>query len=206
MGKKRKIFAPIALSILLLSACGGGEEKEKVNQAKKDFNILYTYDESKILPVIEDEKSPNELAKEYLTDRMGLNNDESPKYKERGVEKEQGIFIESAIYEGGEVPNVSAMDDETKERIEGKGEDRSLKNKEDEFNRLLEERQKVLDEQYQDDNQNTEFVEEEIKKRVEEYEQDSENGDSEGESDDIEEQDVKEDSGEEDNRDIFIEE
>src|SRR5699024_4424117 len=198
---KKKLMIPIALGVLLLSACGEkGEVKEQVKQAKDDFNILYSYEESKILPVIEEEKTPNELAREYLTDRIGLNEDESTGYKERGVKKDQGIFIESAIYEGGKVPNITAMDDETRERIAGGREDRSLVRKEEEFYRLLEERQKVLDEQYQDDNQNTEFVEDEIKKMVEKYEQDNK-----GEGSNGNEESVEDNEGE-GNNNIFIDE
>lgn len=162
--------------LLVLSACGSEESKE-VQKAKEDFKVLYSYEESKIMPVINEEKTSEELAQEYLEDKIGLNSEsEDTRYKEQGVKEDQGIFVESAIYEGNQIPNVTAMSEETRERLKNDREDRSLEQREEEYAELKADRQKILEEQYADDNTNKELVEDEIKNLVEEYEQDSEEG------------------------------
>src|SRR5699024_2805297 len=162
--------------LLVLSACGSEESKE-VQKAKEDFKVLYSYEESKIMPVINEEKTSEELAQEYLEDKIGLNSEsEDTRYKEQGVKEDQGIFVESAIYEGNQIPNVTAMSEETRERLKNDREDRSLEQREEEYAELKADRQKILEEQYADDNTNKELVEDEIKNLVEEYEQDSDEG------------------------------
>src|SRR5699024_9164579 len=121
-------------------------------------------EESKIMPVINEEKTSEELAQEYLEDKIGLNSEsEDTRYKEQGVKEDQGIFIESAIYEGSQIPNVTAMREETRERLKNDREDRSLEQREEEYEELKVDRQQVEEEQYADDNTNKQIVEDEIK-------------------------------------------
>jgi len=139
------------------------------------------------MPVIKEEKTPEELAKDYLQDRIGLSDGENPEYKEQGVLRDQGVFIESAIYDGEKIPNITAMSQETKDRIKNDREDRSLQRRIDEFEELEMQRAKVLNEQYKEDNTKKDFVEDEIRKRVEEYKQDAEEGTDESVEEDIDE-------------------
>lgn len=185
--RKVKIFLIVVGGLMVLSACGGKDLKKGVEKAKKDFEILYTYEESKIMPVIKEEKTPEELAKDYLQDRIGLSDGENPEYKEQGVLRDQGVFIESAIYDGEKIPNITAMSQETKDRIKNDREDRSLQRRIDEFEELEMQRAKVLNEQYKEDNTKKDFVEDEIRKRVEEYKQDAEEGTDESVEEDIDE-------------------
>lgn len=167
-----KTIGILLVGVLFLSACGG-EEKEAVEKEKKEFDILYTYEVSKILPVVNEEKTPEELAEGYLRDRVGISDEEDIGFKERGVVSKQGIFIESAIYDGNAIPNISAMDQDTKDRVTDKREDRTIAKKKDEYDELIKNREDVLGDQYKDDNTERERVEEEIKQQVEEYKQDA---------------------------------
>lgn len=195
-------FVAIA-GLLVLGACSS-EEDEKIQQAKQDFNVLYSYDESKILPVINEEKTSEELAQDYLEDKIGMNsNSEDTEYQEQGVKEEQGVFIESAIYEGNEIPNVTAMSDETRERLENDREDKSLEQREEDYEELKKERQSVIEEQYAEDNQNKDQVEEEIQNRVEEYEQDKDEDEENGTNEEGNENDEDVEGNDEQNEEDF---
>lgn len=159
------------MGVIFLVGCSN-EEGELVAEAKSEFRILYEYEEDKIRPVVEGDLSEEELARKYLLSRLELEEDD-PVYKERGVMEGQGIFLESAIYDGGTVPNVSPISKDTLERIQGSREDRSLARKQEEFRELSESRELVLERQYDVDNTGLREVEDEIRRRVKEYEQDT---------------------------------
>lgn len=166
----RKVLIGLMVgSIIFIAGCG--EEKKIVEEAKNDFRVLYEYEEDKIRPVLDDEMTEDELAEKYLLTRLELEEDE-PIYKERGVLRDQGIFVESAIYDGGSVTNISAMSRETAEILRGERKDRSLEKKENEFKELAESRQEVLSDQYDTDNTGLQELEDEIKRQVTEWEQD----------------------------------
>lgn len=162
----------VAIVGVLLTLAGCGEEKKVVEQAKNDFRILYEYEEDKIRPVLDGDMTEEELARKYLLLRLELE-EEEPIYKERGVLKEQGIFIESAIYDGGSVPNITAITQEEADAGDSNRVDRSLIKKENEFKELSASRQKVLEDQYDTDNTGLMELEEEIKRQVIEKEQDA---------------------------------
>lgn len=160
----------LLLTVLLLVGCNN-EEKEIVRTAKEQFRVLYDYEEDKIRPVLEKDLTEEELARKYLLTRLDLE-EEEPIYKERGVLPEQGIFIESAIYEGGNIPNITAMSAETAEGLSKINNTRTQERLEKEFKELSEKRQEVLEKQYASDNTGIKDVEEEIRRKVTEYEQD----------------------------------
>jgi len=171
MKKKGKVaLLAILLSAVTLTACGS-EEKEIVAKAKEDFNVLYSYEEDKIRPVLEEDKTPKELAREYLIGSLGMD-DEDPKYSERGIVKGQGVFVESGIYDGSTIPNVAALSKEEAKKVNAQKGDVFAEEKKDEFEELEEERQKILDEQYAKDNTESERIEEEIKRKSKEILQD----------------------------------
>lgn len=171
MGSKRAytLFLLMIGTVIFLAGCG--EEKKVVEQAKEDFRILYEYEEDKIRPVLDGDMTEEELARKYLLHRLELEEDE-PIYKERGVLKEQGIFIESAIHDGGSVPNITAITQEEADADNSNRVDRSLLKKENEFKELSKSRLKVLENQYDTDNTGLLELEEEIKRQVIEREQD----------------------------------
>lgn len=160
--------------IVLLGLVGcNKEELMLVQEAKEDFRVLYAYEEDKLRPVLEEEVTEEELARRYLLTRLELE-EVNPEYKERGILPEQGIFIESAVYDGGSIPNITPMSKEVREIVEGVREDTSTEKKQEEFNELLQNRQEFLDLQFKTDNTGIQEVEEEIKRRIIEYEQDME--------------------------------
>lgn len=169
MLKKKLLF--LMLIPFVLTACGN-EEKELVAQAKEDFNALYFYDEDRIRPVIEEEKTPEELAKDYLMSSIDML-DEEPTFKERGVLENQGVFVESGIYDGNRIPNVSAISQEEADLANSEQIDVFADAKKEEFQELAEEREKVLEKQYEEDNRETERIEQEIERRANEYLQDN---------------------------------
>lgn len=90
--------------LLILVGCGDDEEQRLTIQ---NFDIIDTYEYDKVKVVVEDEKSPEELAYDVLMESMGLNNNQSESYKEVGINEGNGVFINAGILEGNKIPKVS---------------------------------------------------------------------------------------------------
>lgn len=155
-----------AATTFLLTGCESNEEKS-IKYEKRQLDIVYTYDYDTTRVVVDEEKTISELAKELMLENVGLDSG-IKKYAPVGVQKDQGIFIESAIRDGDAIPKVSAMSKEDIALL-GKGDDDDFTEmKKEAFENLKSNREKVLDEQYADDSQDQRKLEEELEKRVEE--------------------------------------
>lgn len=162
-----KIGLVILGSVLLLSGCKTKEEKI-VEQEKEQFNLLYDYETDKLRPVITKEKTPEQLIQDIVMEELGLNTG-GRKYKEHGVLKGQGIFIESAIRDGTSIPNVSAIPyvDRVTERDyteETEQEKKAL------FAKLMAQRETILQGQYDDEDKTRQTLIAELEKRIEDQE------------------------------------
>lgn len=90
--------------LLILVGCGDDEEQRLTIQ---NFDIIDTYEYDKVKVVVEDEKSPEELAYDVLMDSMGLKSNQEEGYKEVGISESNGVFINAGILDGNKVPKVS---------------------------------------------------------------------------------------------------
>ena len=165
--KKIGICGLLCVVSLGLAACDSDEEKA-VKSQKKDFKVVYDYDYDSTRVVVEKEKTVEELAKDMMLQKVGLDTKEK-RFAAVGVEKEQGIFIESAVRDGDAIPKVSAM---TKEQIAelNKQDDGFTEQKKQTFDKLKEQRQSVLSKQYEDDKIDAQKLESDLKKKVAEQE------------------------------------
>ncbi|MBX9158262.1 hypothetical protein [Bacillus cereus] len=161
--KKLTILGVLGAVSLSLAACDSDEEKA-VKAQKKDFKVVYDYDYDSTRVVVEKEKTVEELAKDMMLQNVGLDTKEK-RFAAVGVEKEQGIFIESAVRDGDAIPKVSAM---TKEQIAelNQQDDGFAEKKKQTFEKLKEQRQAVLSKQYEDDKVETKKLEDDLKKKV----------------------------------------
>lgn len=94
-------------SFIALTGCG------KESQAKlmvENFNIVDTYDYDKIKVVVEEEKTPEQIAREIIQEEMGLNITPQDTYDEYGLSPQNGLFVNSAILEGPEIPSTPGFD------------------------------------------------------------------------------------------------
>lgn len=154
----------LVVSVMLVIVGCQSKEKKMVEKEKEDFELLYYYEEDKIRPIVEEEKTVEELVEEIVLEELGFTSDNT-QYKEKGVLRGQGIFIESAIRDGSRVPNVSAVPyternerDRTKEMTE--------KEQRQEFARIMLQREEVLERQYATDGDEKERLIMELEKRL----------------------------------------
>lgn len=167
---KRKMKWVIVVGLVgVLSGCTSAEEKKIVEEEKRDFNLLYRYEDDKLRPVVEKEKTPEELVEEIVLEELGMDTG-GETYKEYGVLKGQGLFIESAIREGTTIPRVSAVPYKERKLIRGKDEVSEQKKKE-EFAELITKREEVLKEQYLKDKDEKQWLLDELQRRLEKQEQ-----------------------------------
>lgn len=103
----RKWLIVVGLSLLLLAGCN--EEEKALRVERTNFDVLDTYSYDKVKPVIEKEKTPQEMAEQILKVKVGLVDDTAKGYPEKGLAKGQGIFVESGILDGSVIPNRSGF-------------------------------------------------------------------------------------------------
>lgn len=104
MKNRTKVLFMLLAPLLILVGCGDDEEQRLTIQ---NFDIIDTYEYDKVKVVVEDEKSPEELAYDVLMDSMGLKSNQEEGYKEVGISESNGVFINAGILDGNKVPKVS---------------------------------------------------------------------------------------------------
>lgn len=105
MYKKVKNVLWLIVPALVLAGCSDEEEQQRLTI--QNFDIIDTYDYDRVKVVVEDEKTPEELAYEVLMDSMGLNSSQQDGYREVGIDEGNGVFINAGILEGNRIPTVS---------------------------------------------------------------------------------------------------
>lgn len=159
----KKGLVVLGLVSILLVGCNS-EEKKMVLQEKESFQLLYNYEEDKVRPIVEEEKTPEELVEEIVLEGLGIETD-TTKYKDAGVLKGQGIFIESAVREGSKIPNVSAVPISEREAWNS---DKYLEEKyaREGYARIMLQREKMLEKQYAEDTNEKARLIAELQKRL----------------------------------------
>lgn len=76
----------------------------------ENFNIADPYDYDKIKVTVEEEKTPNQLAREILEEEMKLKINKEPKYQEFGISDQNGLFVSAGILDGPEIPSEPSFD------------------------------------------------------------------------------------------------
>ena len=86
---------------------GCSDEKEQQRLTIQNFELIDTYEYDKVKVVVEEEKTPEELAYDVLMESMGLVANDVEGYKEVGISEKNGVFINAGILEGNRIPKVS---------------------------------------------------------------------------------------------------
>lgn len=104
-----KLIGLFFVSVVVLVGCAS-ESEEQAKLLIENFEILDDYDYDKIKVVVEEEKTPQELAFDILAEQMGLNVTPKEAYDEFGLSTSNGIFVNAAILEGSEIPKEPGFD------------------------------------------------------------------------------------------------
>lgn len=104
-----KLVLTLGVTGSMLVGCSS-EEKVARAEVRENFEIVDTYDYDLVKVVVDDEKTPEELAKEILLDEMGLTSNDLDHYESYGISSNNGIFVNAAILDGSALPTVSGFD------------------------------------------------------------------------------------------------
>src|SRR5699024_3000759 len=111
MSKRIKYLTiSLLMPLLILGGCGNEKEQQKLNI--QNFDIIDTYDYDKVKVVVEEDKTPEELAYDVIMESMGLSNNQEEGYREVGISEDNGVFINAGILEGSQIPKVSGYSSE----------------------------------------------------------------------------------------------
>lgn len=107
--KRYKQLALLLGMALFLVGCGNDSEA-KAELLIQNFSIVDDYEYDRVKVVVEDELTPEEVAKDILADAMNLNITLKDKYDEFGISPSNGIFVSAAILDGPEIPKEPGFD------------------------------------------------------------------------------------------------
>lgn len=107
--KYLKLVLTLSITGSILAGCSS-EEKIARAEVRENFEIVDTYEYDQVKVVVDDEKTPEELAKEILLDEMGLTSNDLDHFENYGISSNNGIFVNAAILDGSALPTVSGFD------------------------------------------------------------------------------------------------
>lgn len=105
--KMDKIKKIMLFTVPLIALAGCSDEKEQQRLTIQNYEIIDTYEYDKVKVVVEEEKTPEELAYDVIMETMGLTASGQVGYKEVGIDEDNGVFINGGILEGDKIPKVS---------------------------------------------------------------------------------------------------
>lgn len=97
----------LLVGVLVLVGC---KQESQAQLMVENFNIVDPYDYDKIKVVVEEQKTPEQVARDILQEEMGLDITPQEKYDEYGLSPTNGLFVNSAILEGPEIPSRPGFD------------------------------------------------------------------------------------------------
>lgn len=97
----------LLVGVLVLVGC---KQESQAQLMVENFNIVDPYDYDKIKVVVEEQKTPEQVARDILQEEMGLDITPQEKYDEYGLSPTNGLFVNSAILEGSDIPNRPGFD------------------------------------------------------------------------------------------------
>lgn len=97
----------LLVGVLVLVGC---KQESQAQLMVENFNIVDPYDYDKIKVVVEEQKTPEQVARDILQEEMGLDITPQEHYDEYGLSPQNGLFVNSAILEGPEIPSRPGFD------------------------------------------------------------------------------------------------
>ena len=110
MGANRYKQLALLLGMSLILVGCGNDAEAKAELLIQNFSIVDDYEYDRVKVVVEDELTPEEVAKDILADTMNLNITLKDNYDEFGISPSSGIFVSAAILDGPEIPIEPGFD------------------------------------------------------------------------------------------------
>lgn len=165
MGGKVKWVLLVSVVTIALTGCKTAEEKQ-VLEEKKDFRLLYTYEEDREREDRRKTLTDEELVEELVLNELGIGS-ASEGFREDGILKGQGIFVESAIMDGTSIPKVSPIKNNILLYNNMYMEEQKLSNRQ-EYLELLAIRENILKGYNNEDEGYVKWLEDEFERKVKE--------------------------------------
>lgn len=105
-----KRTSQLSLLLFLVLVLVGCKQESQAQLMVENFNIVDPYEYDKIKVVVEEEKTPEQVARDILQEEMGLDITPQEHYDEYGLSPKNGLFVNSAILEGPEIPSRPGFD------------------------------------------------------------------------------------------------
>ena len=105
-----KRTSQISLLLFLVLVLVGCKQESQAQLMVENFNIVDPYEYDKIKVVVEEQKTPEQVARDILQEEMGLDITPQEHYDEYGLSPKNGLFVNSAILEGPEIPSRPGFD------------------------------------------------------------------------------------------------
>lgn len=132
----------ILLLILLIGFIATRESKEEkvLKQAKQDLVITYSYEEDLLRPVLEEEKTVEQLVEEIVREQLGIGAAPTS-FKLTGVREDIGLFAEAAVYEADHITPFPAISQEELEEMQDHGMDEYFQ---ENFERIMQRKREAV--------------------------------------------------------------
>lgn len=105
-----KRISQLSLLLFLVLVLVGCKQESQAQLMVENFNIVDPYEYDKIKVVVEEQKTPEQVARDILQEEMGLDITPQEHYDEYGLSPKNGLFVNSAILEGPEIPSRPGFD------------------------------------------------------------------------------------------------
>lgn len=105
-----KRTSQVSLLLFLILVLVGCKQESQAQLMVENFNIVDPYEYDKIKVVVEEQKTPEQVARDILQEEMGLDITPQEHYDEYGLSPKNGLFVNSAILEGPEIPSRPGFD------------------------------------------------------------------------------------------------
>lgn len=127
---------------LILVGCSGEDVTERNRAERHNYEILFTYDYDQVRPVIEEDKSVNEIWKDMQLESLGILESDTV-FPKQGIDEENGVFVMAGVQDGDGIPELPYL---TESDVNSGKEmsDVFAERRKEELSELLKQRQEVI--------------------------------------------------------------
>lgn len=141
-------------------------KKERViREHKEDIQILLSYEEDLLKPVLVEEKTVEQLVEDIVREQMGVGATPSA-YSSSSVREGLGLFVESAIIDGGDIPQIAAISRAERDALKNRNNEAYIQ---DLYDKIVTRKQEVIATYRESSVDENALMLQELKERLAEY-------------------------------------